>query len=283
MVRFEGFTMRDSHAIRFVAFRQRYRSHDPISNVISLASSIGCRGKCRFCLSRNRKFIRNITVREYCNQLVHGINFFNLEKLLSSPGKNRFKVYFASEGDAVLSNIDNMIKFINLFNNTKDYELVFKPTTLGRQKIFETYFNQIVKLKNTHWYWSVHSLESRKRVWLLPTTRNDQIDGIRNVLSDIAKATNTIITIAYALIPGFNDQESDIDALIKYFSVPEFRIKVQALVNGSLPDIPSVTEQDVIRFVHHVRRRSNLNIYWKRIFGSHANAGCGTTVPGMGK
>lgn len=274
--RLDGFLANGGHKIRWVVLNYPERENRKDSIIISIVTQVGCQGKCKFCKSGKKPFIRNLTADEMIGQVFHTLSGYHCSGIFEPESEQKIEVYFACEGDA-LFNFKNVAEAINRLAAIKGIDISFVITTIGNEKILSDNFSTIVNLPRTKWYWSIHSLVKETRECLMPATKSQDLWATRNLWYKIGVATQTQITIAYALIPGVNDRKKDKALLKHFFSDPQFVIKVSALVDDSLPKTPKVTRKQAQIFAKELNALG-LEAYEVEIKGSDSDSGCGTTV-----
>lgn len=280
--RFDGTVIKNSDGTRedvaWVALDYPDRPTRNNITVVSLASCIGCIGRCLFCKSRFKPFKRVLSTEEMKDQILHALKSYHCRNIFP-PGNRELDIYFACEGDPLVSNAANVFQLIREINEIKDLPISnFVITTIGNEKLLRTHWDDILTLPKTKWYWSFHHPDEEQRQKWMPATAGQDIRATRDIFAKVAQKTKTPVTIAMALVRGENDRAEHIARLKELFGDPKlFRIKVSAMVEGSLEGYPDTSYEDAVIFAKELQK-SGINAYPVRIYGSDEHAGCGTTT-----
>lgn len=185
--------------------------------IISIPTQIGCLIDCNFCISKDNKFIRNLTSHELISLSQFGASFSN---------SNNIKLSFTGEGEPFLN--------LNAINSTIDYfsySDLFSSFRLCSSGIKPKLFNKITNsVYPIELQFSLHSPfdDTRKRMIPLSQPISDILDGIR-----MAEDKYSSISINYVLMAHTNDSEKD---LIKLSSIIDknWLIKLNPLLDNSI-------------------------------------------------
>ncbi len=163
-------------------------------SIISLPTQLGCPIACDFCISKENKFLGNLT----SEQMIHLI----MESKKELTNKD-FAISFTGEGEAYL-NAKNIQKVINHFEND-DNVLFFRICTSGIK------INNLSAIKSEkkslNFQFSMHSPFNEKRKQLIKKTKN-----LKDIISAIQDSSHLFneIAINYVLIKDFNDTQKDL-------------------------------------------------------------------------
>lgn len=270
--RLEGILMDDKKPIAWDVYNV---PSDRARNIISLASTVGCVGRCKMCLSGLRPFERQLSKSEIIAQFLHSLKSYHLKGVFD--GGKKIVVNFTTEGDSVSSNLDNCCQAVELIAGLKKLDLAFIMTTIGHEKNLERFLKEYSHLPIA-FYWSVNFLDPAKRAELMPATQSQSLARLRDIFQKIAEKTGKTVTASWILIKDRNDAESDVDQLKNYFYGRPFEIKVMGLEEESLFGVPKTTAQDIDRFVEMLNK-AGLPCRKREIVGGRIKAGCGTTIP----
>jgi len=257
-----GILVGDKKPIVWVAYR------DPCDSgrkVVSVASAVGCAGRCKFCLSgRTRPFVRPLTAGEIASQALACIEEARV-------------VNFACEGDAVCSNLDNSCRAIKMLCRL-NLGLTFIITTTGHQENLKRFLQKYGELP-IRFYWSLNFLNPGTREYFMPGTKGSSLVGLRNIFEEIYRATGRVVTVSWVVMAGLNDSVYDAGRIGQFFNGRAgFEIKLMALEPGSLPGIETHPEEDIERFGQFLTQ-VGVPFRVRKIVGGRIKAGCGTTAP----
>lgn len=212
-------------------------------SIISLPTQLGCPVVCDFCISKENKFLGNLTSEQM-------IYLINEAKIFLTNDK--FVISFTGEGEAYL-NAKNIQKVINNFEDEKNV-LFFRICTSGIK------INNLSAIKSDkkslNFQFSMHSSFDEKRKQLIQKTK-----PLKEIISSIQESSTMFneIAINYVLIKGFNDTEEDFNEFIKL--VPkEWVIKLNPLIENNK------TKLKRSQFIEEWNERLTENGYKVKVF-----------------
>jgi adenine C2-methylase RlmN of 23S rRNA A2503 and tRNA A37 len=274
-----GICTKDGAKIRWVGYN--LPEHEKIFT-IGVASCIGCGKGCGFCRSGKRKFIRNLEYDEIIGQVLHGLNSYYAHGLFNEKNQLTPFVNFTCEGDALVCNLDNSARAIEMLAEIEELNFNFIITSIGSEKGLEKYLEKYSYLPRLRHYWSVNSLDPEIRAEIMPYTKGDSLERLRDRYQKIAEKTNTKITVSWILIKGKTDREKDAEMLNDFFGNRPFIVKIQPLVHIDLPHFFQTSDEDLINFKNLLDKR-NIETRVRNIIGTEIFAGCGSTIPTFSK
>lgn len=244
-------------------------------NVICLASSIGCVGRCTFCESKNRSFVRPLSASELVGQAVYGLSGYHARQAFEE--KSDTVINFATEGDCVYSNLANSCEAVKRLRAIKGLDLSFIMTTIGHERNLRRFLEEYSDLP-IEFYWSVITTNRDTRNWLMPTAARQSLEGLRDVFQEIAKKTGKKVTASFSIIDGLNNRPEDVEAIARLLAGRPFRLKFMALRPGSLGDYKGPTPESLEKFSDEVAQKTGLECRVRRIVGGKVGGGCGEAV-----
>jgi adenine C2-methylase RlmN of 23S rRNA A2503 and tRNA A37/CheY-like chemotaxis protein len=248
--------------------------------IICPATTVGCIGHCKVCVSGDRPYQKQLSAKEILGEILEGLRSSLARSLFEHSG--RLTVNFCGQGEP-LSNLDNVCRVIEIMRNlTGIGNIEFIITTIGLRKGLEKFLQKYRHLcGRVKFYWSVNFLDERKRAHYMPGTRKQSLLASREILEQIAVAGKSLVTFSWVLIKGINDSDLDADQVAEFLIGRPFEVKVMALGKGSLVGVPDVTDQDVLAFAEKLRTRG-LRVRTRTVLGGSIDAGCGSTRPRCG-
>jgi len=207
---------------------------------VCLSSQTGCPLKCRFCAT-GKKNGRNLSIEEIVKEFTT-IYYLNPERITN--------IVFMGMGEPLL-NYSNVFEAIKIFNEEKGIKIGARKITLstagiveGIEKIIE--FPLQIKLAI-----SLNSAIEEKREYLMPVTKTNNLSQLKKVLKKYQEVKKKRITFEYIIIPGYNDGEKDIEALLKFLS--EFDCKLNLIPYNRTDDqFREPTEKEIKEFYRKV-------------------------------
>ncbi|HAO64613.1 TPA: hypothetical protein DCQ44_01370 [Candidatus Taylorbacteria bacterium] len=259
---------------------------------ISVHSTMGCTQRCKMCVHWHSHrdenglvvpFIGPLTANEIVAQVYHSFNNSSrlLELFEGNKSKKTIKVNFTGEGDVLCDNLDNAATAIRRLSSI-EYPWIssFTITSVGHADRLREYLDKYIDLPRVTHYWSANSLDPAKRDWLMPASKGQSLEELRDLHHEISVKTGRPVTTSFALFPGVNDRDEDVALTAEFFKdwldVP---IKLMPGCPGSLKGYRDITTAEVKAFQRKLFAAGLRNVRFRKIYGTSAYAGCGTTQP----
>ena len=180
-------------------------------NTLCLSSQVGCSMGCRFCLSGNKKFERNLSLDELKKELEGAIEYLGgLDGFLSDKISS---IVFMGMGEPLL-NLDNVLAFCDFVNLEYGYAysriLVSTSGVVPKMReVIERYSNKVQLAV------SLHSPFQNIRDKLMPGLKGFSIDELVKVMNEYNEVYRQKIMIEYVMIDGVTDRDEDLAALLE--------------------------------------------------------------------
>lgn len=253
---------------------------------IGISPLLGCPVACKFCKNwRYQKdnngndvnFKRKLTVDEIISQVYLAMNSQAVKNAFKYRLKQKLVVNFTVMGD-VAFNMKNSCLAAEQLLGIKRPEISIIFTSVGTSESLREYLRDYIHLPRIRHYFSVNSLDTIVRAWLMPGTKDENLEELRNLYQEIAIKTGKPITASWVVIKGLNDRQEDAEMIASYFNDRPFEIKLMALVDGSLENYPKTTKEDVLEFQNKLLKAGvNIPIRIREILGKNIESGCGNT------
>lgn len=257
------FLLEDNNIIESVLMKYTY------GNTVCLSTQIGCKMGCRFCASSLDGFIRNLSTGEMVAQILA------IERDNNSGQKGRMidNIVLMGSGEP-LDNYDNTIKFLRLINNPMGLNISFRNITLSTCGIvpkIERLAQEMIPITLSV---SLHSACDNKRKEIMPAASTYSISDILKVCRYYLETTSRRVTFEYALMKGFNDNDSDANLLADKLS--GFSCHVNMIpVNEVKGNMYLRSDEAVIRRFIDILKRRGISVTRRRELGLDIDGACG--------
>ncbi|WKY46364.1 23S rRNA (adenine(2503)-C(2))-methyltransferase RlmN [Eubacteriaceae bacterium ES3] len=229
-------------------------------NSLCVSSQVGCRMGCKFCASTTDGCVRNLEPGEMLDQI------FLVEEELNERISN---IVIMGMGEP-LDNYENVVKFIEVVN--KGFGIGQRKITLSTCGLIP----QIEALAAEHLAInlaiSLHSVFQKKREQIMPIAKKYILPDLLKSCDDYFNLTGRRITYEYALIEGFNDQESDLEEIIRIFKGRPHHLNLIGL--NEVEGLPYKNSLSGKQFFKRLQS-SGINVTMRRKLGSEIDAACG--------
>lgn len=213
----------------------------PDKHTLCVSSQVGCKRACRFCETGKMGFLRDLTAAEIVGQVVTARTVL---------GARITNIVFMGMGEA-LDNADAVLQALRVLNDNRGL-------SYGQQRItICTVGNPegLAKLAD-HGYRrlnlsiSLNAATDAQRSSLMPINRRYPLPVLQQALQAHPRRSSFVYAINYCLMPGFNDQREDAQA-VAAFVAPLGRSLVNVIPYnpGSDPLTRAPTDAEVDAFV----------------------------------
>ncbi len=252
-----AFELSDGYCIETVCIKRK------TGITVCVSTMVGCPVGCIFCASGKNGFIRNLSSSEIVQQIV-----------LLKEKVNR--IVFMGMGEPLL-NYGEVIKAIHILRDRNGLNFPTDGITISTVGPI----NQLKKLREEHLKiqltLSLHATSQVKRDKVMPHMRGNSIDDVVEAVLSYSERHNRKVTIAYLLIPGFNDGREDIKQLKKWFFGKNVLINVLQYNETDYVGIKRPNKQQLVQFKRELEKEG-LVVKLRESRGNNIKAACGQLV-----
>ena len=185
-----------------------------------ISSQVGCSLDCNFCATARLKRMRNLNPDEIYDQVVAIKE--QSEQFFERPLTN---IVFMGMGEPLL-NYANVLEAIEKI--TKPDGLGMSPkritlSTVGIPKMIRKLADDEVKFNLAV---SLHSAINDTRSRVMPINDKSPLEELADALKYWYQKTKSKVTYEYVVWRGINDQEKDVDALVKFCKVIPSKVNI---------------------------------------------------------
>ncbi len=140
---------------------------------------------------------------------------FDESKTRREAGPRRItNLVFMGMGEPML-NYDTVMKSIDLITDDDSLNIGVRHITISTAGYADRIRQMADENRKVKLALSLHSLDSEKRMQLMPITKKFGVEELMNAMAYYYRKTRSRPTFEYILFDGFNDTESDIQRLVK--------------------------------------------------------------------
>ncbi len=174
-----------------------------------ISSQVGCSLDCHFCATANLPRMRNLNAEEIFDQVVTITH--QAEKYFQRPLTN---IVYIGMGEPLL-NYANVLKSIDKITADEGLNMAAKRitvSTVGVAKMMKQFADDNPRCNLAL---SLHSARNEVRESIMPITKSNPIEMLRDALLYWYNKTGKKPTFEYVIWKGINDAPEDIKALVK--------------------------------------------------------------------
>ncbi len=207
---------------------------------VCVSSQVGCPLKCTICATGLMGFRRNLAAWEIASQVVEIRKTLKLERVTN--------VVFMGMGEPFL-NIEEVLQAVLILNNPWGLRIGARKITLSTVGIIPGIYRLINFEKQVKLAISLHSAIQEKREKIAPIAKKYPLPALKEALRNYCERTKRRVTIEYVLLPGFNDHDEDIDALLEF--IKGLTVKINVIPFNPYPGLPyrAPTAEEIGRFM----------------------------------
>ena len=233
-----------------------------------VSSQVGCSLDCKFCATARLKRMRNLNPDEIYDQVVA----IDRESRLYH-GRPLSNIVFMGMGEPLM-NYNNVLKAIDKITSEEGLGMSPKRITVstsGVPKMIKKMADDQVKFKLAV---SLHSAIDEVRTSIMPFNEHFPLEDLKEALAYWYDKTKNRITYEYVVWDGINDQQKDINALVKFCKdVPS---KVNLIEYNPIDDgqFQQASSKAIDRYVDSLEQ-NGITVTVRRSRGKDIDAACG--------
>jgi 23S rRNA (adenine2503-C2)-methyltransferase len=201
----------DGAVVETVLIRQ------PSRTTVCLSSQVGCARGCVFCETGRLGLVRNLEAWEIVAQYAIAARHAG-----TRPGN----VVFMGMGEP-LDNLEEVLRSIDVLAEPAGFAVPERRITVSTVGIVPK-MDEMYRRSRANLAVSLHALDAKTRLALLPVARRYPLDDLRAALS---RSPRTVL-LQWTLIAGRNDADADADALADFARGLDVRVNLIPLNPG---------------------------------------------------
>lgn len=251
------FKLYDNRQIETVCIKRR------TGTTVCLSTQSGCSVRCIFCESGKNGLHRNLSASEIIQQF-----------LFVNEDVNR--IVFMGIGEP-LNNYEEVLKAIHILRDRKGLDF---PTdgitisTVGPIPSLHRLKQESLKIQLTL---SLHATDQATRNELIPGMVNYSINETISEALSWQRKHNRKLTIAYLLLPGINDSESDSQRLVQWFGHKDVIINLMSYNGPKTSKLVTANDYHLHKFMR-ILEKGFVDVAIRKTTGKEINAACGQLI-----
>jgi len=233
-----------------------------------VSSQVGCSLDCKFCATSRLKRMRNLNADEIYDQVVTIDNESRLYH--HRPLSN---IVFMGMGEPLM-NYNNVLKAIDKITSKEGLGMSPRRITVstsGVPKMIRKMADDEVKFNLAV---SLHSARDEVRTQIMPFNATFPLKDLRTALEYWYQKTRKTVTYEYVVWQGINDQQEDIDALIRFCKFAPSKVNLIEYNPIDDGDFRQASEQVIQSYIKRLES-SGITVTVRRSRGKDIDAACG--------
>ena len=230
---------------------------------LCVSTQVGCKMGCKFCVSSQCGFVRNLTAGEIEGQI------HMAEK---DSGVKISNVVFMGIGEP-LDNFANTIRAVELIQDPHGLNISPRKISISTCGLVDKIYDLLDVSPKFTLSISLHAADDETRQKIMPIANKWSVDELLKACYDYQTATNRRISYEYVLIDDVNT--SDEHALNLAKKLKNHRGHVNLIrVNKGRENINRPNSDTALRF-RDILMKSGINVTIRRTLGADIDAACG--------
>jgi len=256
------FSLEDGESIESVLIPDRGRL------TLCVSTQAGCPFGCRFCLTGQRRFSRDLSTSEIVGQVL------TLQKTLKTESLTNIVLMGMGEP---LANFENTVKAVEIMGYNDGLRFSQRRITLSTVGLIPG-INRLGRLPRLcRLAISLNATDDATRTFLMPINQKYPLEDLLEACRRFPLAARERITFEYVLIKGINDSDEDAKRLPK--TLHGIRAKVNLIPYNESPDLPFERPGDdrILAFQQALLEK-NVTTIIRKSRGADISAACGQLI-----
>jgi 23S rRNA (adenine2503-C2)-methyltransferase len=234
---------------------------------VCVSCQVGCPARCAFCASGKEGLVRNLSVAEIVEQVLH------IDRLLKPIGERVCHIVFMGMGEP-LENYDAVVKSIGIFNHPAAFHISQRRITVSTVGVVEGIKKLALEPLTVNLVLSLHAPNQNIRKKIIPYARKYPIEEILMAMDEYSEKTKRDITYEYTLLAGINDRKEHSQELAELLEGKQCTVNLIPYnpVDGLNLSRP---ERGVIEAFKQRLEDAGINATWRYTKGKDIAAACG--------
>ncbi|MDH3349160.1 MAG: 23S rRNA (adenine(2503)-C(2))-methyltransferase RlmN [Desulfobulbaceae bacterium] len=256
-----GFKLEDGNIIETVLIPEEDR------NTLCVSSQVGCAMGCRFCLTGDMGFTRNLTPAEIVNQVC------GVRDWIQIHGKGKLtNLVFMGMGEP-LANFNNLITSLNILTNQRGLSFSSRRITVSTCGLPEKMI-ELGSLTDVNLAVSLHAIDDYTRSNLMPVNKKYPIQDLLAACKAFPMKKRQRIMFEYTLFSGINDSNKHAAKLAQILQDIPCKINLLAMNSSEGSEFKGPSRNRILEFQQILRSRG-YTVFIRQSRGGDISAACG--------
>jgi len=234
---------------------------------VCISCQVGCPARCAFCASGKEGLLRNLTVAEIVEQVLH------IDRFLKEKGERVCHLVFMGMGEP-MENYDAVVKSIQIFNAPEAFHISQRRITVSTVGVVEGIRKLADEELKVNLVLSLHAPNQHIRKKIIPYARRYPLEEVLDAMEEYSCKTHRDITYEYTLIAGINDQIDHAKELARLLQQKQCTVNLipyNPVLNLNL----SRPSKERIETFRAILEEADITTTWRYTKGKDIAAACG--------
>jgi 23S rRNA (adenine2503-C2)-methyltransferase len=237
---------------------------------LCVSSQVGCRMGCRFCLTGNSGFVRNLTAAEIIDQVIAVVDCIAPQKMARGPLTN---IVLMGMGEP-LDNLDEVVTALEILMYDDGLQFSNRRITLSTCGLVPQ-MAELGRCCEVSLAVSLNAADDGLRSRLMPVNRRYDLATLLEACRNYPLRGRRRITFEYILFAGLNDSLAEARRLVRLVSNIPCKINlIPCNEHPGLPEFKKPAPETIEAFLNYLLDR-HLTVMTRRSKGADISAACG--------
>lgn len=256
-----GFRLTDGFVIESVLIPEEDR------NTLCVSSQAGCAMGCRFCLTGNMGFTRNLSCAEIVNQVCAVCDW------MIAGNKGRLtNIVFMGMGEP-LANLENLLDALSLLTEQRGLDFSARRITVSTCGLVPQML-KLGKLTRVNLAISLHAADNATRSRLMPINDRYPIEQLLDACKAYKQKKRQRVMFEYTLLENINDHAGTAKKLASLLQDIPCKINLLSMNEGGGNPYKSPDHSTILRF-QKILRDEGFTVFIRQSRGADISAACG--------
>jgi 23S rRNA (adenine2503-C2)-methyltransferase len=166
---------------------------------VCISCQVGCPARCAFCASGREGLLRNLSVGEIVEQVLH------IDRILKEKGERVCHLVFMGMGEP-LENYEAVVESIGIFHDPASFHISQRRITVSTVGVVEGIKRLAREDLHVNLVLSLHAPNQHLRKKIIPYARKYPLEEVLMAMDEYGRLTKRDITYEYTLLSGINDR-----------------------------------------------------------------------------
>jgi 23S rRNA (adenine2503-C2)-methyltransferase len=242
-------------------------------NTLCVSSQAGCAMKCRFCLTGQMGFRRNLSRAEIVNQICAAQDWMRANAAhLPGPEQNLTNLVFMGMGEP-LANLDNLLAALSILTEQRGLDFSARRITVSTCGLVPQML-ELGRQATVNLAVSLHAADNETRSRLMPVNDRWPIEELLAACAQYSNKKRQRIMFEYTLFEGINDSDADARKLAALLREVPCKINLLAMNEGGGLPFHSPPFERLLRF-QQILMNAHYTVFIRKSRGADISAACG--------
>jgi 23S rRNA (adenine2503-C2)-methyltransferase len=242
--------------------------HQDSRNTVCLSSQVGCPLGCKFCLTGQQGFKRNLTVEEIIIQAL----FF--ARILKKGNERISNLVFMGMGEPLL-NYQNVMEAIKIFNNPDFFNIGARHISISTVGVVGGIKKLAQEKLQLNLAISLHAPTNELRSQLIPANEKYPLETIIKDLDYYLAKTGRRVMIEYLMMEDINDSPQHAQKLSELLKTLTSHLYFINLIRYNQTDVFKPSKNIAVNNFKKVLEKNRIEVTERYRLGADISAACG--------